>query len=153
MLTLIHKNRFDAQPECTECTPTPSRPLSLRYASAQARAKMVDLMRNEPSQPRIVDCAPTRVLDEALRKLNESNFSVEVDRQVAQNMLLHLDWVVKTAVEQAGMDPRIASVRWKDIVAGTAATTHSAAIQIRRQLGGGQARIWVPLQNIDPRMH
>ena len=79
--------------------------LPSRYEHAQeCRPKVVELMGGEPPV-----WAPTlaipELLEQMLHQIDSSRFSFGSDRKPVRSLLLHFDWLIKTAVEQAKLDP------------------------------------------------
>ena len=81
--------------------------LPARYKHAEcSRAKVIDLAGNA-TRPRELVAPPEQLLEQAIQQLEVARFSVETDFTSAKRMLLHFDWLVKVALQQAQLDPRI----------------------------------------------
>ena len=81
------------------------RPLPTRYEHAQkCRPKLVELMGGEAPM-REPTLAIPELLEQTLHRIDASRFSFGSDRKLVRLLLLHLDWLIKTAVEQAKLDP------------------------------------------------
>jgi len=79
--------------------------LPSRYEHAQkCRPKLVELMGGE-APIREPTLAIPELLEQTLQQIDSSRFSFGSDRKLVRSLLLHLDWLIKTAVEQAKLDP------------------------------------------------
>jgi len=81
------------------------RSLPTRYELAQqSRAKVLELS-SGVATAREVHVPPMELLAQLLSALVKAHFTVPADKPLAVEQVLDFDWVVKTAIEQARLDP------------------------------------------------
>jgi hypothetical protein len=72
-----------------------------RLTRAQTRrVKIIDIS-GDVAQPSVVNAAPTELLAATIENINGAKFVGKGDKPMVQHMLSELDWIMKTAAEQA----------------------------------------------------